>query len=112
MLALYRVMKEHGTHEGCIEQMYRLFSQKLCAGHKVVPVDAERLIRIDDLELDPKTQDQVSEVLAQLNEHNFKELGDYAGFKQEFLQLNGFGFENVNYSADVDVVSIYQSSED
>ncbi len=92
--------------------MYRLFSQKLYAGLKVVPVDAERLIRIDDLELDQKTQEQVSKVLGQLNEHNFKELGDYIGFKQEFLQLNGFGFENVDYSADIDVVSLCQSYED
>ncbi|MCZ4373100.1 trans-2-enoyl-CoA reductase family protein [Vibrio diazotrophicus] len=104
ILALYRVMKEKGTHEGCIEQMQRLFSEKLYLGESVTtPVDNERLIRMDDLELNQDTQEKVLAILGEINADNFKQLGDYQGFKQEFLNLNGFGFENVDYSKDVDL---------
>ncbi|MEI8658208.1 enoyl-ACP reductase FabV [Vibrio sp. Hal054] len=104
ILALYRVMKEKGTHEGCIEQMQRLFSEKLYLGESVTtPVDNERLIRMDDLELNQDTQEKVLAILGEMNADNFKQLGDYQGFKQEFLNLNGFGFENVDYSKDVDL---------
>ncbi|WP_050941288.1 enoyl-ACP reductase FabV [Vibrio harveyi] len=100
LLALYRVMKEKGTHERCIEQMQRLFTTKLYDQEKV-PVDGERLIRIDDLELDPQVQKEVSELLSQMNADNFKQVGDYAGFKDEFMKLNGFNFEGVDYSQDI-----------
>ncbi|KQH88055.1 trans-2-enoyl-CoA reductase [Vibrio furnissii] len=102
MLALYRVMKEKGTHEGCIEQMHRLFSDKLYS-HTSVPVDGERLVRMDDWELNPNTQQRVREVLAEMNGSNFQQMGDYAGFKAEFLRLNGFGFDGIDYDADVDL---------
>lgn len=102
MLALYRVMKEKGTHEGCIEQMHRLFSDKLYS-HTSVPVDGERLVRMDDWELNPDTQQRVREVLAEMNGNNFQQMGDYAGFKAEFLRLNGFGFDGIDYDADVDL---------
>ncbi|WP_423841116.1 trans-2-enoyl-CoA reductase family protein [Vibrio mytili] len=100
LLALYRVMKEQGTHERCIEQMQRLFTTKLYDQDKV-PVDGERLIRIDDLELDPKVQQQVTVLLAQMNADNFKDIGDYQGFKEEFMKLNGFNFDNVDYAEDI-----------
>ncbi|MDF2154793.1 enoyl-ACP reductase FabV [Vibrio sp. CAU 1672] len=100
LLALYKVMKESGTHEGCIEQMQRLFTTKLY-GQPLVPVDGERLIRIDDLELEPDTQAKVRELLATMNQDNFTEIGDYAGYKEEFMKLNGFGFSSVDYSRDV-----------
>ncbi len=104
ILALYRVMKEKGTHEGCIEQMQRLFSEKLYPqdGHST-PVDSERLVRMDDWELDEDTQQKVNELLAEMNESNFMQIGDYQGFKQEFLNLNGFGFENIDYSQQIDL---------
>ena len=89
LLALYKVMKEKGTHETCIQQMQRLFSTKLY-GQDKVPLDGERLIRMDDWELEPETQSHVSELLQAMNETNFAQIGDYAGFKQEFMQLNGF----------------------
>jgi len=104
ILALYKVMKEQGTHEGCIEQMQRLFSQKLyVADDQVTPVDNERLIRMDDRELDPDTQQKVSALLSEMNADNFTQLGDYQGFKQEFLNLNGFGFDNIDYTQEVDL---------
>ncbi|WP_332405102.1 bifunctional NADH-specific enoyl-ACP reductase/trans-2-enoyl-CoA reductase, partial [Vibrio metschnikovii] len=102
MLALYRVMKQKGTHEGCIEQMQRLFSDKLYTG-KPVPVDSERLVRVDEWELAPDTQAQVQDLVHQMNGSNFTELGDYQGFKQEFLRLNGFGFPEIDHQQDVDL---------
>lgn len=102
ILALYRVMKQKGTHEGCIEQMQRLFSEKLYTGQPV-PVDGERLLRIDEWELASDTQAQVCDLVRQMNASNFAELGDYQGFKQEFLRLNGFDFPEIDYQQDVDL---------
>ncbi len=100
LLALYRVMKEKGTHERCIEQMQRLFTTKLYS-HTPVPVDGERLIRIDDFELDPQVQQEVKQLVEQMNGENFMQVGDYQGFKDEFMKLNGFNFENIDYSQDI-----------
>ncbi|PQJ63710.1 trans-2-enoyl-CoA reductase [Vibrio chagasii] len=97
LLALYKVMKEKQTHEGCIEQMQRLFSTKLY-GQSKVPLDGERLIRMDDWELDPETQAHVTKLLDNMDENNFQTLGDYQGFKDEFLQLNGFAQPSVDYT--------------
>ncbi|MCK8085731.1 enoyl-ACP reductase FabV [Vibrio sp. 1CM8B] len=97
LLALYKVMKEKETHEGCIQQMQRLFSSKLY-GQSKVPLDGERLIRMDDWELDPETQAHVTELLEKIDENNFQTLGDYQGFKEEFLQLNGFAQPSIDYS--------------
>ncbi|MFM2582820.1 enoyl-ACP reductase FabV [Vibrio campbellii] len=105
LLALYRVMKEKGTHERCIEQMQRLFTTKLYDQPKV-PVDGERLIRIDDLELAPEVQKEVSALLEQMNANNFGEIGDYEGFKDEFMKLNGFNFEGVDYTQDISMKTL------
>ena len=105
LLALYRVMKEKGTHERCIEQMQRLFTTKLYDQPKV-PVDGERLIRIDDLELAPEVQKEVSALLEQMNANNFAEIGDYEGFKDEFMKLNGFNFEGVDYTQDISMKTL------
>ncbi|MBT0322499.1 enoyl-ACP reductase FabV [Vibrio campbellii] len=105
LLALYRVMKEKGTHERCIEQMQRLFTTKLYDQPKV-PVDGERLIRIDDLELDPEVQKEVLALLEQMNADNFAEIGDYEGFKDEFMKLNGFNFEGVDYTQEISMKTL------
>ncbi|MEZ9252163.1 enoyl-ACP reductase FabV [Vibrio cyclitrophicus] len=97
LLALYKVMKEKETHEGCIQQMQRLFSSKLY-GQSKVPLDGERLIRMDDWELDLETQAHVAELLDVMDGNNFQTLGDYKGFKEEFLQLNGFAQPSVDYN--------------
>ncbi|WP_159736967.1 enoyl-ACP reductase FabV [Vibrio atypicus] len=102
ILALYKIMKEQGTHEGCIEQMQRLFADKLYTDKKV-PVDCERLIRMDDWELCSDTQNKVKALMDSLTAENFKELGDYQGYKQEFLRLNGFGFDSIDYSQPVSI---------
>ncbi|WP_428775371.1 enoyl-ACP reductase FabV [Vibrio sp.] len=102
IMALYKIMKEQGNHEGCIEQMHRLFSQKLY-DQQHVPVDGERLIRLDEFELAPETQHQVNALLAELTPDNFRQVADYQGFKNEFLQLNGFGFDSIDYTQPVNM---------
>jgi len=104
ILALYKIMKAQGKHESCIEQMQRLFSTKLY-GQEVVPLDGERLLRMDEWELDPETQQHVSELLEAMNASNFTHVGDYEGYKKEFMQLNGFGLANVDYTKEVDIDS-------
>ncbi|WP_194437662.1 enoyl-ACP reductase FabV [Vibrio fluminensis] len=111
LMALYQVMKQKGTHEGCIEQMQRLFTTKLYGVDKV-PVDCERLVRIDNLELDEDTQAQVSKLIEVMNQSNFMEIGDYTGLKREFLQLNGFELEGVDYQADIDLQQLIDSFTD
>ncbi|NVC64248.1 trans-2-enoyl-CoA reductase family protein [Vibrio sp. 05-20-BW147] len=105
LLALYRVMKEEKCHEGCIEQMQRLFSTRLY-GQDHVSVDGERLIRMDDWEMSPAIQQKVNAILEQMNAENFKEVGDYQGFRNEFMQLNGFDIQGVDYAQPVDLMNI------
>ncbi|UGA57073.1 enoyl-ACP reductase FabV [Vibrio sp. VB16] len=101
ILALYKVMKAKGTHETCIHQMHRLFNDKLYAD--TVPVDGQRLLRLDEHELDPNVQQQVKAIMNTMNADNFKQVGDYQGYKDEFLKLNGFGFDTVNYNEFFDI---------
>ena len=103
ILSLFKVMKEKGTHEGCIEQMQRLFAEHLYSEASTVPVDNARLIRIDDKELEPQTQSAVKAMMATMDNDNFQHIGDYEGYKLDFMQLNGFGFDEVNYNAPVDI---------
>lgn len=100
LIALYQAMKEEGNHEGCIEQMQRLFATKLNQEQPLL--DAERLLRMDDWELKPSIQARVKQLLAEMNQDNFKAIGDYQGFKQEFMNLNGFEVEGVDYQQDID----------
>ncbi|KLV09558.1 trans-2-enoyl-CoA reductase [Photobacterium aquae] len=102
ILALFKVMKAKGCHEGCIEQMQRMFATKFYPDN-AVETDGERLIRMDDWELAQDVQREVAELMVQINENNFAELGDYAGYKQDFLQLNGFAYDEVDYSQPVSV---------
>ncbi|MDV5172413.1 enoyl-ACP reductase FabV [Photobacterium rosenbergii] len=105
ILALFKVMKQNGTHEGCIEQMQRLFNARFyTAGGEVT--DEQRLIRMDDWELDQEVQRQVSEIMADMTADNFTDLGDYAGYKQDFMELNGFGFTGVDYQQDISLESL------
>lgn len=97
---LFKVMKERGTHEGCIEQMDRLFAERLYTGGPV-PTDGNGLIRIDDLEMDPKVQDEVRKRMATITQENFAQVGDFKGYRHDFLAANGFDIDGVDYSADV-----------
>lgn len=97
---LYKVMKEKGSHEGCIEQMQRLFV-KLYGGE--LELDADGQIRMDDWEMEEDVQVKVSEIWDALNADNFKQLTDLDGYWKDFYELFGFGVDGVDYDADVEV---------
>jgi len=95
---LYKVMKAEGTHEDTIEQMDRLFRDRLYSGNP--QPDAEGRIRVDDWEMTPAVQALVDERWKQVTTENLGELADFAGYQSSFLRLFGFGLEGVNYEAD------------
>lgn len=97
---MYRVMKEEGTHEGCIEQIYGLYQQGLYSDTPIMD-DAGRL-RMDGKELADHIQAQIKELWPQVTTDNIDELTDYKGYHSEFLRLFGFGYDHVDYDADVD----------
>ena len=96
---LYKVMKEAGTHEGCIEQMYRLFHQKLYGG--TVVTDAEGRLRLDDLEMQDAIQDEVSRRWARVSDETLKTDADIDGYWHDFYNLFGFDVPGVDYAAEV-----------
>jgi enoyl-[acyl-carrier protein] reductase/trans-2-enoyl-CoA reductase (NAD+) len=96
-------MKAKGIHEGCIEQMQRLFSDRLFHG-EAIPTDAEGRIRIDDWEMREDVQEKVAALWQEATTESLSEIGDLAGYKQDFLNLFGFGFEGVDYLADAQEV--------
>jgi enoyl-[acyl-carrier protein] reductase/trans-2-enoyl-CoA reductase (NAD+) len=98
---LYKVMKDQGTHEDCIEQMDRLFRDRMYSGTPQ-PDEAGR-IRVDDWEMASAVQELVGQRWTEVNSDNLAELGDFEGYKSSFLRLFGFGLEGVNYEADTDV---------
>jgi len=97
---LYKTMKEKGIHEGCIEQIDRLFRERLYTGQPL-PVDGNNRIRIDDWEMREDVQSKVAELWKQANTETLPAIGDLAGYKADFLNLFGFGFANVDYTEDV-----------
>ncbi|MBI2809294.1 MAG: trans-2-enoyl-CoA reductase family protein [Candidatus Melainabacteria bacterium] len=98
---LYKVMKDSKSHEGCIEQMYRLFATQLYNGNRP-KLDEEGRIRIDDWEMDPATQSKVQALWDKVTTENLNEISDFEGYKTEFLKLFGFGLPGVDYEKEVD----------
>ena len=98
---LYKIMKEEGIHEGCIEQIQRLYQDRLYTGEPI-PTDEKGRIRVDDWEMRDDVQEKVAALWQQATTENLPELGDLPGYKQDFLNLFGFGFEGVDYKADAD----------
>lgn len=98
---VFKVMKEQGMHEGCVEQMVRLFAHRLYAGSSV-PVDDSGRIRLDDLEMLSNVQKEVTARWKKVSTENLGALSDIEGYREEFLRLFGFGYANVDYEADVD----------
>lgn len=96
---LYKIMKEEGLHEGCIEQMYRLFADKFVNKE----VDEEGYFRLDDWELQDTVQEKIAAVWDQVTTENIRELGDIDGYWEDFYQMFGFHYDNVDYSADVEI---------
>ena len=95
---LFRVMKQKGTHEGCIEQMSRLCFDQLATG-KEVTTDADRLIRLDDREMQHDVQSEVADLWGRVTTENLSEISDFAGFRQEFSNLFGFQLDGIDYEA-------------
>jgi len=100
---LFRVMKEKGIHEGCIEQACRLFSARLY-GTGETPLDDAGRIRMDDLEMRVDVQAEIDRRWPRINTNNLRELTDFDGYQAEFLRLFGFGIRGVDYEADVDPI--------
>lgn len=97
---LYKVMKEKGIHEGCIEQIARLFAERLYSDSLIT--DASGRIRIDDLEMRDDVQQKVSSLWEKVNTENIDALTDIEGYREEFFKLFGFGFESIDYDKDTD----------
>ena len=96
---LYKIMKAKGTHEGCIEQIQRLFSARLYT-NGTIPLDEKGRIRIDDWEMDEAVQKEVAELWKGATTENLPGIGDLNGYKSDFLNLFGFGIDGVDYAAE------------
>ena len=99
---LFKIMKEKGTHEGCIEQISRLFRERLYAEGEL-ECDEHGRIRLDDWEMSPDVQEKIIERWPHLSTENLLELTDFEGYRKEFLKLFGFGRADVDYSAEVEI---------
>ena len=96
---LYKIMKEEGIHEGCIEQIQRLYQDRLYTGNSI-PTDDKGRIRIDDWEMRDDVQEKVATLWKQATTESLPEIGDLEGYRKDFLNLFGFDFEGVDYKAD------------
>jgi enoyl-[acyl-carrier protein] reductase/trans-2-enoyl-CoA reductase (NAD+) len=98
---LYKIMKANGTHEGCIEQIQRLFATQMYAGGGP-RFDESGRVRVDDLEMKPEVQAAVARIWPDVTTENLGSLTDIAGYRSEFLKLFGFGMEGVDYDAEAE----------
>lgn len=97
---LYKIMKEKNLHEGCIEQMYRLFHDKLFGAQPML--DEQGQIRLDDYEMRDDVQQDVMRVWTSLSQETLEQNTDIDGYWEDFYRMFGFGIEGVDYDADVD----------
>jgi len=97
---LFKVMKEKNLHENCVQQMYRLF-KKIADSRDLT--DENGFIRIDDWEMQDDVQKEVAERWEKINDGNLSELADLDGFRNDFINLFGFGLDGVDYSQDVEI---------
>ncbi|ENM3888198.1 trans-2-enoyl-CoA reductase family protein [Vibrio cholerae] len=99
---VFKKMREQGVHEGCMEQIYRMFSQCLYKEDGSAPeVDDHNRLRLDDWELRDDIQQHCRDLWPQITTENLRELTDYDMYKEEFIKLFGFGIEGIDYDADV-----------
>ena len=110
---VFKKMREEGIHEGCMDQIYRLFSQRLYkADGTPAETDDQRRLRLDDWELRSDIQQHCRHLWPQVTTENLSELSDYREYKEEFLKLFGFGVTGVDYDTDIspqvkfDVISL------
>ncbi|MDP2652715.1 MAG: trans-2-enoyl-CoA reductase family protein [Candidatus Omnitrophota bacterium] len=102
---LMKVMKAKGVHENCIQQIYRLFADRIYAGrpNSAIPVDEAGRVRIDDWEMRDDVQSEVMALWKDVSTENVSKIADVQGYNEEFLRLFGFGIDGVDYAKDVDV---------
>jgi enoyl-[acyl-carrier protein] reductase/trans-2-enoyl-CoA reductase (NAD+) len=100
MSLLFKVMKEKGLHEDCIQQIRRLFAERLYSDS--LPLDEKGRIRIDDWEMLPDVQNTVAKLWEQVSTENVAEISDIEGYRNDFFRLFGFGFSDVDYEQDAD----------
>lgn len=108
---LYKVMKAKGIHEGTIEQMQRLFAERLYSTDGVL-LDAEGRIRIDDLEMREDVQAEVAKLWEAVTTENIEEISDIEGYRNDFFNLFGFNFDTIDYDAETnELVNVASISE-
>jgi enoyl-[acyl-carrier protein] reductase/trans-2-enoyl-CoA reductase (NAD+) len=98
---LIKVMKAKGTHEDCIEQMVRLFNERLYGDD--LRLDSSGRIRVDDWEMAPDVQEAVAAIWPGITSETLYAQSDYAAYQKNFLNLFGFELPGVDYEADVEV---------
>ncbi|MCL4128047.1 UNVERIFIED_CONTAM: hypothetical protein GTU68_029912 [Idotea baltica] len=99
---VFKKMRAEGVHEGCMQQIHRMFTQRLYKiDHSAPAVDDKNRLRLDDWELRADIQQYCRELWPQVTTENLKELTDYIEYKEEFLKLFGFGIESIDYDAEV-----------
>ena len=98
---LFKIMKAKGNHEDCIEQSVRLLNERLYGGD--LQLDEAGRIRIDDWEMEPEIQAAVEKIWPEITSETLRELSDFDGYQENFLNLFGFGLPGVDYDADVEV---------
>jgi enoyl-[acyl-carrier protein] reductase / trans-2-enoyl-CoA reductase (NAD+) len=96
---LYKIMKAEGIHEGCIEQIQRLYSQRLYSGSEV-PTDEKGRIRIDDWEMRDDVQEKIAKLWEEATTELLPRIGDLEGYRTDFHNLFGFDFKGVDYNED------------
>ncbi|MDR6963586.1 enoyl-ACP reductase FabV [Shewanella putrefaciens] len=99
---VFKKMRQEGLHEGCMEQIYRMFSERLYRTDGAKPeTDSDNRLRLDDWELRDDIQQHCRDLWPQVTTENLSELTDYREYKAEFIKLFGFGIEGIDYDADV-----------
>ncbi|KAA1244252.1 enoyl-ACP reductase FabV [Aquimarina sp. RZ0] len=104
---LYKIMKENEVHEGCIEQIQRLFAERLYSGGNEIPTDEHGRIRIDDLEMSEDIQTKIKDLWESATTETLATIGDLDGYSKDFFNLFGFKVDGVDYNQDVqEIVAI------
>jgi enoyl-[acyl-carrier protein] reductase/trans-2-enoyl-CoA reductase (NAD+) len=101
---LYKIMKKEGIHEGCIEQIQRLFKDRLYTEGGTIPGDDKGRIRIDDWEMKPDVQARVAELWEQATTETLPAIGDLEGYRTDFYNLFGFKVDGIDYTKEVNEV--------
>ena len=101
---LFKIMHQKGTHEGCIEQIIRMFKDRLYQENGEVPVDEKGRIRLDDWEMETDVQHEIMDIWSKINSENLYQTTNFEEYQSEFLKLFGFGVDGVDYEKDIDLI--------